>query len=217
MTNVWMDILTGRFAAYITRALEESEHFDFMTLMRRVLTDKTLMNFKLIVEEAHDVAEDEEKSSEFFNTSRKLIPKISKVFDKLSVQVSVEDMRQSSYVLRTEPRYTYMEMYWIYIAWYAFGEDGEVPVGFIKDVVIDQGRQTLKENDGQYVNEPLFAMMMPKSKKGISKKNKSVPDNGIDVVQLMLQRMDHKLLAVKEKSVMGKLTTAEAAEATVLH
>ena len=218
MTNVWMDILTGRFAAYITRALEESEYFDFMTLMRRVLTDRTLMNFNLMIEQAHDLAESETMDEEFHSkVVRKILPRISKVFDKLSVQISVEDMRKSSYVLRPEPRYTYMEMYWIYIAWYAFGEDGEVPVNFIRDVVIIQGRETIKENDGQYVNEALFAMMMPKEKKRITKKNRSVPDNGIDVVQLMLQRMDQKLLAVKEKSVMGKLTTAEAAEATVLH
>lgn len=218
MTNVWIDIMTGRFATYIQRALEESEYFDFMTLFRRVLENKTLMNFKLMIEEAHDLAHNEELDADFHDkVMRKTLPKISKVMEKLSIQITVEDMRTSSYVLHEKPQYTYMEMYWLFLAWRAFGEDGEVPAGFIYDAVILNGRETLRASHDEFANEPLFAMMLPKDKKRLSKRNKFLPQNGVDVVQFMLQRMDQKLLAVKEKSVMGKLSTAEAAEVLILH
>jgi|SRR6185312_3562116 len=206
MINVWMEVLTARLGNYFTDALEENEHFDFMTLLRRVLADKTLMNFKLIIEQAHDLATSENLESGLFQrrAMRLVLPRVSKAFAELPKEITVDDMRRSNYVLRESSHYTFMEAYWILIAWVAFGEDNIVPVDMIANALLVNFREAINKGITK-PKDPFFIMIgsdkrtkLPTNKSGYDQKTRRLPKGAIDVMQLLLQRMDQKLLAIRD-------------------
>jgi hypothetical protein len=221
MNNVWMEVLTARLSNYFTDALEENEYFDFMTLMRRIFADKTLMNFKLIIEQAHDLATPENLDSGLFQRKvmRSVLPRVSKALSDLPTSITVDDMRTSSYVVRENAHYTFMEAYWILIAWLAFGEDPIVPVDLIIDALVIQNREAIRR--GIYKAKDASFILIG-TKKGYKSPTEEIdqkkwkPSIGsLDIMQLLLQRMDQKLLAIKEHHRSSK--KPEEALVSVVH
>lgn len=206
-SNVWIDILFGRIGEYYMRALEEAEYFDFMTLFRRVLADKTLMNFKAMIEKGNDVFESPEVTlKEMSDIIGKMSPKINKAFEKLSNVITVEDMRSSTYVLHENGKYSFMDVWWTFIVWVSLGDDGLIPIESFVLMVKDY-RQAVKE-EGLDPHEPSH---------DITFSTEGDPETKFDLFQLMYQRLDRKLLAIKEKSFNGTKRIQEVIEQDLSH
>ncbi|MDR3392231.1 MAG: hypothetical protein P4L77_10915 [Sulfuriferula sp.] len=207
-SNVWIDILLGRIGEFYMRALEEAEYFDFMTLFRRLLADKTLMNFKLMIEKGNDVFESPDVSlKEMSDTIGKMSPKINKAFEKISNVVSVEDMRNSNYILRESGEYSFMEVWWTFLVWVSLGDDGVIPIeSFV--LMVKDFRQAITA--GEF--GPLDAIH--KATFHLSGESAEVKR---DLFQLMYQRLDQKLLAIKEKSFNGTKRIQEVIEQDLIY
>lgn len=213
LTNAWTEMLTGRLYGYITMASEENEYFDFMTVFKRVLTNKVLMDFNLIVVKSYIPVRDETLSQEAFNRKimRGTYRKVIQAFEDLPTSVSLTELKNSSYALRDKPYYTYMEAFWIMLAWDAFGNDHPVPVEFLQQQVLGLTLD-LQLKDRSLLKVPSFALL---GRTKPFEEGEKQP-TGINMVELMLAKMERRILAVKAKSIFGKMSKQEAADDTLL-
>lgn len=213
VTNAWTEMLTGRLYGYITMALEENEYFDFMTVFKRVLTNKVLMDFNLIVVKSYIPVRDETLSQEAFNRKimRGTYRKVIQAFEDLPTSVTLAELKNSSYVLRDKPYYTYMEAFWITLAWDAFGDDHPVPAEFLQQQVFGQSLE-LQLKDKSLLKVPSFALL---GRTAPVEEHEQEP-SGINMIELMLAKMERRMLAVKAKSIFGKLPKQEAADEILL-
>jgi hypothetical protein len=208
-------MLTGRLMAYVSTALEENEFFDLMTLMRRIFANKTLMDFNLIIEKSYIPVRDETLSQVAFE--RKIMRgnyrKVIMAFESLESEISLDEIRTSTYKLRDGLGYTFMEAFWILLAWDAFGEESTVPVRFFQEMVLGDA---LERERVEKKGEPSFAMVglppgTPRediNKEGVRK---------VDILQILLNRIEMRALSVKANHIYGKMSKAEAADAAVLN
>lgn len=136
--NPWMDTVSGRFGDYVTSVVDNNVYFDFMTLFRRVVTNKVLMDPALLIgtykaiETTTDL--DREKYEQIV---KKPLAKIDKVFAKLDKHVTVYQMRLSNFDVADmrEQYYSPMLYFWIMAAAIAFG--GTVDVNTMKRIFDD--------------------------------------------------------------------------------
>lgn len=215
MMNAWTEMLTGRLFAYVSTALEENEYFDFMTLMKRIFANKTLMDFNLVIEKSYIPVRDETLSQAAFE--RKIVRgnyrKIIMAFDSLESKISLDELRNSTYQIREGLGYTFMEAFWIMLAWDAFGEDAVVPIRFFQEMLL--GDALDREREGKK-GEPSFAMVgLPP---GTPRERINDEDvRKVDILQLLLSRIEIRALSVKANYTYGKMSKGEAADAALLN
>lgn len=213
--NVWLDMLVGRLSTYINTTLEEEVHFDLMTLMRRVFANKTLMNYHLIMERGYDVVDRQDyKDREDFERKimKGVLAKVAKAFKSLDNKVTVDDMRQSTYVLRDVPAYTFMEAFWILLLKVGYGGAEQVPMEYYRDQLLGPVREQLAKVE---VKHPVFMMVASEEPLPKVLQNELPPLE--DLVATILQDTEQKLLSVKEKAINGPMSVDHAVSHTTMH
>jgi hypothetical protein len=195
MTNLWMEMLMHALESYVEEIRDKSEYFDFMTLFKRVVTHPLLTNFDFIIKQHHDVLEATEDVDKWHGHADTLmaIAKVVSAMKEMGEPTTLDDLRQSTYTLRDIPEYTYMEFYWIYIAWIAFGDETLVPVPHLAHV-LRQMRENIKE-DPNFDSQTLVAKIVGTPTHGVQEQ--------VDVLKHMLQRMDQNLTTMWEMEKIG--------------
>jgi hypothetical protein len=213
--NVWLDMLAGRLASYINAALEDEVHFDLMTLMRRVFANKTLMNYKLIMEQAFDAVDGKEvmDRDEFdAKIMRKSFPRVVKAFQSLPTAVTVDDMRTSSYRINDVPAYSFMQGFWVFLLKVAYGGAEDLGTEFFYEALFETGRQHAISAGVDRESFMLIASDDP-----LPLYVTELKDDQVDMIEMLLQDTEQKLLSVKNKSINGSMDTLDAAKSPTVH
>lgn len=184
MTSVWMDITMSRLRNYFSQAMETSTYFDFMTLFRRILADKTLMDFKYMVLEGHDKEPGEPSV---------MIPRLQKLdlaFGKLDQVVSLQEMAGSTYQIHAEDDHvTFMEFFWVYMVWMMFASNSIVTPPLVIQVM-ESYREAINKGMDPHLVALRTRLTGPDGEDG----------DAMDLTVTMLSDVDKTLTTVWESS-----------------
>lgn len=136
--NPWMDIVSTRFGEYVSSVVDNNVYFDFMTLFRRVITNKVLMDPTLLIGPYKAIEAESALTRERFDQIvKKPLARVDKVFAKLDKHITVYQMRLSTFEVADirDQYYSPMLYFWIFAAAIAFG--GPLDVNIMKRIFDD--------------------------------------------------------------------------------
>lgn len=197
--NAMGEMLAAVVGEYFMEVLSEAEHFDLMTLMRRIYASKGLMDFSNLVENGLITISKEEDINLATSHLMHLTSEVRNHFQALEKTISVEDMKKSRYRLRKSNTYSFMEIFWAYYAWQAWGSD-ELYSGMLdiinKILSAYMNQQTPEMN----VLKPVLKLTLTSGES----------DPGYDLLQEIFMQLDVKLTTIKERVINGSVSMAEA-------
>lgn len=187
--NPWMETLTTRFGDYITDVVDNNVYFDFMTLFRRVVSNKTLMNPDVIfapykaVMEASDLTREE-----YEKIVNKSLIKVNKVFARLDKPVTPYQMRLSSFTIADQGEMLYSPMlyFWIFVAANAFG-------GPIGDSIM---QQILEKTFIEKYGTPEWGEKLAT--------RVTAKEQALDLLEMTLVKVDERLTSIHRQLTEGR-------------
>jgi hypothetical protein len=195
MPNVWMEMLMGRLRDWFGEALEKSEYFDFMTLLRRILNHPELMDFDFIIANGEDKAVELSDHEDIVTAASYMGMKAARIaasFATISNTTTLDEIRSSNYVLHPDDnRYSFMEFYWIYLTWLCFGDEDTVEAKNLAGA-IKTYREQLDDEHGP--NDCLVRFL------GMNDLDDDVnhPEQVADLMQVLLMKIDRSLAGWRE-------------------
>lgn len=215
--NLWMETLMAKLEECVSEIKEQSEYFDFMTVFKRVLAHPVLSDFNFMIKETHDSLEATEDVDKWRLQAQGIVGvmKIERAFKEIVGPTVLDDLRNTSYDLREPhtrnvPEYTFMEFYWIYIAWNAFGDDTLLPTPMIGQILANTREQIKQDKD--FTPETPVARIV-----GTPSADNEFPAGQVDVLRHMLQRMDQNLTVLWEMEKVGSSVTTSRRALRDLH
>ncbi len=192
MLNGWMQTLMPMLREYVEESINSSMHFDFMTLFRRIVTHPDLTDFTFMIVENDDVSETDSTNPAYIRQAQEKfmtvsVPKLISIFKELPTTVTVEDLKTSTYDLHPESNYSFMEYYWIYIAWWCFGVEDFVDMEALHKL-LKRYRGVMADKKDK--NESIVALSAVTSPLAEGK--------GPDLMTTLLHAMDRQLIAFRD-------------------